>query len=131
MAQAALDMTVGHVRGREAFGGTLSQLQSVAHKVAEMSLEVEASRLLVYRAAALIEAGADRAETTRASAMAKLLATEVAQKVVDAAVQLHGAAALRAGHPLERLYRDVRAPRIYEGASEVQLEIIARGLLRD
>ena len=84
--------------------------------------------LLVYSAAAALDEGAPA--VAGRSAMAKLLATETAQFVVDAAVQIHGARALQRGHPLEHLYREVRAPRIYEGASEIQRTIIARELLR-
>ncbi|MET9446579.1 acyl-CoA dehydrogenase family protein [Streptomyces cinerochromogenes] len=126
MAQAALDATVGHTRGREAFHGRLMDLQAVSHQVAEMALRTEAARLMVYAAAAAHDAGA--ADVPRRAAMAKLLATETAQYVVDIAVQLHGARALRRGHLLEHLYREVRAPRIYEGASEVQRSIIAKEL---
>ncbi|MDT7574049.1 MAG: acyl-CoA dehydrogenase, partial [Pseudonocardiales bacterium] len=90
-----------------------------------------ASRLLVRAAAASYDGGAPRAEITSSAAMAKLFATESAQWVVDQAVQMHGARGLQRGHLLERLYREVRAPRIYEGASEVQRTIIARGLLEE
>ena len=103
-----------------------------------MATRTEAARLLVYAAAAAYDAGegdtggaqAVRGAITAKSAMAKLFATEAAQFVVDAAVQIHGARALRQGHLLEHLYREVRAPRIYEGASEVQRSIIARELYR-
>lgn len=130
MAQAALDATVAHTTTRRAFGGVLADQQAVAHTMAEMATRLEASRLLVHQAAAAYDSGAGRDEVTRRSAMAKLYATESAQFVVDAAVQLHGAMALQRGHLLEHLYRDVRAPRIYEGASEVQRGIIARSLIR-
>ncbi|MER6063815.1 acyl-CoA dehydrogenase family protein [Streptomyces sp. NPDC001792] len=126
MAQAALDATLAHTRRREAFGGRLMDLQTVAHQVAEMALRTEAARLMVYAAATAYDEGA--ADVPGRAAMAKLLATETAQYVVDTAVQLHGAAALRRGHLLEHLYREVRAPRIYEGASEVQRGIIAKEL---
>ncbi|GGX71838.1 acyl-CoA dehydrogenase family protein [Streptomyces fructofermentans] len=126
MAQAALDATLAHTAQRPAFGGVLKDLQSVAHQVAEMALRTEAARLMVYAAAAAYDAGDP--EVPRRAAMAKLLATETAQYVVDAAVQLHGARALRRGHLLEHLYREVRAPRIYEGASEVQRTLIAKEL---
>ncbi|MBT3162748.1 acyl-CoA dehydrogenase family protein [Streptomyces sp. Vc74B-19] len=128
MAQAALDATVVHTARRDAFGGRLKDLQSVAHQVAEMSVRTEAARLMVYAAATAYDEGA--ADVPRRSAMAKLLATETAQYVVDTAVQLHGARALRRGHLLEHLYREVRAPRIYEGASEVQRGIIAKELYK-
>jgi alkylation response protein AidB-like acyl-CoA dehydrogenase len=140
MAQAALDAAVAHAAAREAFGGPLRGLQSVGHRLAEMATRTEAARLLVYAAAAAYDSGGgtggEEARTaglhgpTGRAAMAKLFATEAAQYVVDSAVQLHGARALQRGHLLERLYREVRAPRIYEGASEVQLSIIARELYR-
>ncbi|MEU1101240.1 acyl-CoA dehydrogenase family protein [Streptomyces tibetensis] len=126
MAQAALDATLAHTAGREAFGGRLKDLQAVAHQVAEMALRTEAARLMVHAAASAYDA--DDPDVPRRSAMAKLLATETAQYVVDAAVQLHGARALQRGHLLEHLYREVRGPRIYEGASEVQRGIIAKEL---
>ncbi|MET9735667.1 acyl-CoA dehydrogenase family protein [Streptomyces sp. NPDC006458] len=128
MAQAALDASLAHTAAREAFGGTLSDLQAVAHQIAEMALRTEAARLMVYAAAAAHDRGDP--DVPRRAAMAKLLATETAQYVVDAAVQLHGARALRRGHLLEHLYREVRAPRIYEGASEVQRGIIAKETYR-
>ncbi|WP_078492208.1 acyl-CoA dehydrogenase family protein [Streptomyces yerevanensis] len=129
MAQAALDATLKHTAGRDAFGGKLSDLQTVAHQVAEMAQRTEAARLMVYAAAAAYDEGAP--DVPKRAAMAKLLATETAQYVVDAAVQLHGARALRRGHLLEHLYREVRAPRIYEGASEVQRAVIAKELYRE
>ncbi|MEV7413736.1 acyl-CoA dehydrogenase family protein [Streptomyces sp. NPDC089919] len=128
MAQAALDATLAHTAGRTAFGGVLADLQAVAHRVAEMATRTEAARLLVYAAAGAYDGGAP--DVPRRAAMAKLLATETAQYVVDHAVQLHGAVALERGHLLEHLYREVRAPRIYEGASEVQRTIIAKELYR-
>jgi acyl-CoA dehydrogenase len=128
MAQAALDASLAHAGSRTAFGGPLKDLQSVAHQLAEMATRTEAARLLVYAAAAAYDDG--EPGIARHSAMAKLLATETAQYVVDAAVQIHGARALRRGHPLEHLYREVRAPRIYEGATEVQRTIIAKELYR-
>ncbi|MFD5874956.1 acyl-CoA dehydrogenase family protein [Streptomyces sp. NPDC060322] len=126
MARAALDATLEHTAHRTAFGGPLKELQAVAHQVAEMATRTEAARLLVYAAAAAHDAG--EPGVPRRAAMAKLYATETAQYVVDAAVQLHGARALRRGHLLEHLYREVRAPRIYEGATEVQRTIIAKEL---
>ncbi|MGC9382429.1 acyl-CoA dehydrogenase family protein [Streptomyces sp. MH13] len=128
MAQAALDATLAHTTARDAFGGKLRDLQTVAHQVAEMALRTEAARLMVYAAATAYDEGAP--DVPRRAAMAKLLATETAQYVVDKAVQLHGARALRRGHLLEHLYREVRAPRVYEGASEVQRGIIAKELYR-
>ena len=128
MAQAALAASIAHAERREAFGGPLKDLQSVSHTLAEMATRVEAARLLVYSAAAAYDTGDER--IAGRSAMAKLFATETAQYVVDAAVQIHGAAALQRGHLLEHLYREVRAPRIYEGATEVQRTIIGRELYR-
>ncbi|MFE0965831.1 acyl-CoA dehydrogenase family protein [Streptomyces fungicidicus] len=129
MAQAALDATLGHTARRDAFGCKLKDLQAVAHQVAEMALRTESARLMVYAAATAYDEGAP--DVPRRSAMAKLLATETAQYVVDRAVQLHGARALQRGHLLEHLYREVRAPRIYEGASEVQRSIIAKELYKN
>ena len=138
MAQAATDAAVAHAGTRTAFGGPLKDQQAVSHLLAEMATRTEAARLLVYAAAAAYDASAGTGGgagtvgkgLAAKSAMAKLFATETAQFVVDAAVQLHGARALRRGHLLEHLYREVRAPRIYEGASEVQRTIIARELYR-
>jgi alkylation response protein AidB-like acyl-CoA dehydrogenase len=129
MAQAALDLAVEHAARREAFGGTLKDLQAVSHRLADVAVETAAARLLVHQAAAAYDAG--EAPVTGLAAMAKLYATEAAQRAVDTAVQVHGARALVAGHPLEHLYREVRAPRIYEGTSEIQREIIARELFRE
>lgn len=131
MAQAALDCAVKHSRTREVYGAPLHEQQSVSHTLAEMATRVQASRLLVYAAASAYDAGAPAREITRSAAMAKLHATESAQFVVDQAVQLHGASALQKGHLLEHLYREVRAPRIYEGASEVQRSIIGRSLVQE
>ncbi len=126
MAQAALDAAVAHAGEREAFGKPIGAFQAVSHLLAEMATRLAAARLLVYRAAATYDGG--HPGVTAASAMAKLFATETAQFVVDAAVQIHGARALERGHLLEHLYREVRAPRIYEGTSEIQRTIIAREL---
>jgi acyl-CoA dehydrogenase len=126
MAQAALDVSVTHAGSRRSMGKLLREHQAISQLLGEMATRTEAARLLVYAAAAAYDAGAPHVR--RASAMAKLFATETAQWVVDAAVQIHGAAALERGHLLEHLYREVRAPRIYEGTSEIQREIIAREL---
>jgi alkylation response protein AidB-like acyl-CoA dehydrogenase len=128
MSQAALELAVAWAKRRHAFGKEIREFQAVSHRIAEMATRTQAARLMVYSAAAAYDAGAP--DVTRRSAMAKLLATESAQWVVDSAVQIHGAAALMRGHPLERLYREVRAPRIYEGTSEIQREVIARDLFR-
>ncbi|HEY3773369.1 MAG TPA: acyl-CoA dehydrogenase family protein [Solirubrobacteraceae bacterium] len=129
MAQAALDTVVAHVATRTAFGGPLSRQQAIRHRLADIATRVQGARLLVHAAARAYDAGVR--PTTQVAAMAKLMATEVAQEAVDTAVQFHGASALERGHPLEHLYREVRAPRIYEGASEIQREIIARGLFTE
>ena len=128
MAQAALDASAEHAGTRTAFGKAIKEFQAVSHLLAEMATRTEAARLLVYAAAAAYDQGAPG--VTRSSAMAKLFATETAQFVVDAAIQIHGAVALERGHLLEHLYREVRAPRIYEGTSEIQREVIARELYR-
>ena len=126
MAQAALEATIAYAQTRRTFGVALHEHQAVAHTIAEMATDTRAARLMVYAAAGAYDAGAGAVAAS--SAMAKLFATETAQRVVDRALQLHGAAGLERGHLLEHLYRDVRAPRIYEGASEVQRTIIAREL---
>jgi alkylation response protein AidB-like acyl-CoA dehydrogenase len=128
MAWAALDASVEHASAREAFGKPIREFQAVSHAIAEMATRTEAARLLVYSAAAAVDGGAG--DITRRSAMAKLYATETAQWVVDRAIQIHGARSLERGHLLERLYREVRAPRIYEGTSEIQREVISRDLFR-
>jgi acyl-CoA dehydrogenase len=127
MARRALDETATRARKRNLFGAPLADLQLVQAKLADMALRVDAAALLVYRAAWTKDEGAAR--VTREAAMAKLYATEAAQRVIDDAVQLHGGLGVTRGHPVERLYREVRALRIYEGASEVQQIVIARQLL--
>jgi acyl-CoA dehydrogenase len=126
-ARRALAETLKRAKSRELFGAPLSELQMVQGHIADMALEVDAAALLVYRAAWTKDAGAGR--VTREAAMAKLYATEAAQRVIDAAVQIHGGDGVRAGHPVETLYREIRALRIYEGASDVQKIIIARSAL--
>ena len=129
LAQAALDLALGHARSRVQFGQPLAQFQLVQAKLADMATELRAARLLVYSAARLKDAGAAR--VTLESSMAKLFATEMAHRVIDQAVQIHGGLGVLRGAPIERLYREARAPRIYEGTSEIQRLIIARQLLRD
>jgi acyl-CoA dehydrogenase len=126
-ARRALDEALKRVQDRRMFEGTLADLQLVQGAIAEMALDVDAAALLVYRAAWAKDSGAAR--VTREASMAKLFATERAQRVIDKAVQLHGGDGVRRGHIVERLYRDIRALRIYEGASEVQKVIIARQML--
>jgi acyl-CoA dehydrogenase len=126
-ARRALELALARVSARELFGAPLAELQMVQGHIADMALDIDASALLVYRAAWTKDSGAAR--VTREAAMAKLHATEAAQAVIDAAVQLHGGDGVRAGHPVERLYREIRALRIYEGASDVQKIVIARATL--
>ena len=126
-ARRALDEALARVRGRQMFGAPMGGLQMVQGHLADMALEVDAAALLVYRAAWTRDTGASR--ITREAAMAKLQATEAAQRVVDAAVQLHGGDGVRVGGRVESLYREVRALRIYEGASDVQRLVIARQVL--
>jgi acyl-CoA dehydrogenase len=126
-ARRALAETLKRARSRELFGAPLSELQMVQGHIADMAVEIDAAALLVYRAAWTKDTGAAR--VTREAAMAKLYATEAAQRVIDAAVQIHGGDGVRSGHPVEALYREIRALRIYEGASDVQKIIIARSAL--
>ena len=128
MARAALDEGVQQARTRMLFGAPLADMQLTQAALAEMALGVDAAALLVYRAAWTKDYGAER--VTREAAMAKLFATETAQAVIDRAVQIFGGRGVKKGEAVERLYREVRALRIYEGASEVQKIVIARELLR-
>ena len=126
-ARRAFDETREHVKKRELFGAPLAALQMTQAKIAEMAVEIDASALLVYRAAWAKDRGAER--VTREAAMAKLYATEAAGRICDAAVQLFGGRGVTRGEIVEALFRDVRALRIYEGASEVQHVVIARSVL--
>ena len=126
-ARRALDETLKRAAGRHLFGAPLADLQMVQGHLADMALEIDAAALLVYRAAWTKDMGAAR--VTREAAMAKLFATEAAQRVIDNAVQIHGGDGVRSGHPVETLYREIRALRIYEGASDVQKIVIARSVL--
>ncbi len=126
-AKRAMVETIAHTSNREAFGGVLADLQMTQSTIADMAVSIDASALLIYRAAWQKDSG--QARITREAAMAKLFSTESAQQVVDSAVQLHGGSGVVAGAVVEKLYREVRALRIYEGASEVQKLIIAKQLL--
>lgn len=126
-ARRALDESVARARQRRLFGAPLGDLQMVQGHIADMALDVDASALLVYRAAWTKDSGAAR--VTREAAMAKLHATDRAQIVIDKAVQIHGGDGVRRGHVVERLYREIRALRIYEGASDVQKVVIARQVM--
>ncbi|MBX9928490.1 MAG: acyl-CoA dehydrogenase family protein [Gemmatimonadaceae bacterium] len=128
-ARRAFDESVAHAKERHLFGGPLSALQLTQAAIGEMSTAIDAAALLTYRAAWLRDV--ERAPTTREAAMAKMTATESAQRVIDRAVQLFGGRGVRTGEIVERLYREIRALRIYEGATEVQQLIIAREELRD
>lgn len=126
-SRRAFDEAAGRAVSRRLFGAPMSDLQLVQASLADMALRIDASALLIYRAAWLKDQGAPR--VTREAAMAKLYATDEAQVVIDQAVQLFGGLGVTAGHPVERLYREIRALRIYEGASEVQKIVIARQAL--
>jgi acyl-CoA dehydrogenase len=128
MAARALVLATGHVRARRQFGAPLADQQQVQAYLAEMATELEAARLLVARAAWLRDTRGGR--VTGEAAMAKMFATEAAQRIVDRAVQLHGGQGVLLGSEIEALYRDVRPLRIYEGTTEIQRSVIARTLLR-
>ena len=128
-AEAALDMGISRATTRPMFGAMLSDLQMTQAAIGDMSTEIDAATLLIYRAA--WERDVLQRRTTKSAAMAKMFATESAQRVIDRCVQLHGGLGVRVGHPLEMLYREIRALRIYEGATEVQQVIIARETLKN
>jgi acyl-CoA dehydrogenase len=127
-ARRALDEALAFAKSRRLGGATLADNAVTQAKLADMALLIDASALLIYRAAWQQDLGGS--DNRRAAAMAKLHATESAQQVIDAAVQMHGGAGVTKGVKVEELYRDIRALRIYEGASEVQRQIIARDLLK-
>ncbi len=129
LAERAFDEAVAHTKIRRQFGKQLCNMPTVRATIAEMATEIEAARMLVYRAAVLANA-ADPAATLAAST-AKLFATEAAQRVVDQAVQLHGGSGVVRGSVVERLYREVRPLRLYEGTSEIQKAIIAKNILKE
>ena len=126
-AARALAESLAHAAGRHQFGQAIAEFQGVQHYLADMATQIDASRLLVLQAAAAQDRGEGRPEL---ASMAKLFATEAAGRVADLAVQIHGGAGLVAGSTVERIYREVRALRIYEGTSEIQRNVIARELLR-
>jgi acyl-CoA dehydrogenase len=129
MARRALDHAVRYAQARKQFGRLLAEHQLVQAKLADMITELDAARLLVYRAAYARDTSTDR--VTREASEAKLFATEAAGRIIDSAVQIHGGAGLVSGTVVERLYRDVRALRIYEGTSEIQKLVIAGQLLKE
>jgi acyl-CoA dehydrogenase len=126
-ARRALDLAVDHARSRRMFGATLADRELTQAKLGEMATMIDASALLVYRAA--WQRDVRKTRTTQEAAMAKMAATEWAQQVIDASVQMHGGVGVMTGQVVERLYREIRALRIYEGATEVQKLIIGRGML--
>jgi acyl-CoA dehydrogenase len=127
MATSALHAAIEHVKARRQFGAPLADQQMVRASIADMAVELDAARLLVARAAHLRDMGNGRVSTE--AAMAKMYATEAAQRIIDRAVQLHGGAGVSLGNEVERLYREIRPLRIYEGTTEIQKLIIAKGLL--
>jgi Acyl-CoA dehydrogenases len=129
MAERALDESIAYAKSRKQFGRALAEHQMIQEKLADMATELDAARLLVYRAAYLRDAGV--AQVTREASQAKLYATEAAGRIIDSALQIHGGAGLVRGSVIERLYRDVRALRIYEGTSEIQKIVIASQLLKE
>lgn len=129
MAGRALEEALAHARTRRQFGRPIAEFQLIKEKLARMATDLTAARLLTYRAAWDADAGADR--ITVPAAMAKAFATEAAQRIVDDAVQILGGRGVVAAHPVDRLYRAVRALRIYEGTTEIQHLIIAGRLLED
>ena len=128
-ARRALDATLARVEIREIQGSKLSEMQMIQAHIADMAMAIDTSALLVYRAAWAKDQGQDR--ITREAAMAKFHATEEAQKVIDMAVQIHGGDGVKSGFLVEKLYREIRALRIYEGASDVQKIIMARQVLAE
>ena len=129
MARRALDEAINYAKNRNQFGRPIAEHQLIQEKLADMATALDAARLLVYRAAYLKDAGVER--VTREASEAKLFATEAAGRIIDQALQIHGGAGLIHGSVIERLYRDVRALRIYEGTSEIQKLIIAGQLLKE
>ncbi len=128
MASRALSEAIAHAKHRRQFGNRLADFQLIQDKIARMATELTAARLLVYRAAWEKDQGAAR--VTLEAAMAKSFATEAAQRIIDEAVQILGGRGVLADHPVDRLYRSVRALRIYEGTTEIQRLIIAGQLLK-
>lgn len=128
MARAAFAAALDYARERESFGKAIIEHQAVGFRLADMATQIEAAHLLVLNAAALRDQGADAA---KAAAMAKLFASEMAEKVCSDAIQVHGGYGYVADYPVERIYRDVRVCQIYEGTSDIQRMVIARALARD
>jgi acyl-CoA dehydrogenase len=127
-AQAAIDAATDYATEREQFDQPISEFQAIQHKIAEMATNVEAARSLTYRAASHVENG-DEQEAAKFASMAKLFASERSVEVADEGIQVHGGAGYVTDHPAERLYRDARITKIYEGTSEIQKNIISDQLL--
>jgi len=122
-----MEEAIPYSQKRVQFGQRLSQFQAIQIKLADMATALEAARLLVYQAAWMSDHG--KKEAKQKSSMAKLFATEAAQRIIDDALQIHGGMGVVVGTPVEQLYRDIRALRIYEGTSEIQKLVIAKTLL--
>ncbi|MSQ06110.1 MAG: acyl-CoA dehydrogenase [Dehalococcoidia bacterium] len=129
MAQAAYEAALSYAKERKMFGQTLADFQATQFKLADMAVSLDAARLLTYRAAWLKDSGKE--SVIKEASFAKLFATEAASRIVNESLQIHGGVGLEKGHPVERLYREVRALTIYEGTSEIQRQTIARQLLRE
>src|SRR5688572_13694949 len=129
LAARALDESLAHARARRQFGTAIANFQLTQAALADMATQLDAARLLVYRAAWTKDQGAAR--LTRESGMAKFVANEAAQAIVHRALQIHGGRGVERGSIVERLYREVRALRIYEGTSEIQRLVIAKSLIAD
>jgi len=129
MARAALDEAIRYARKRMQFGKKIADFQAIQFKLADMATELAAARGLVYQAAYLLDHGAKK--ITMESSMAKLYATEAAQRIIDQAVQIHGGYGVVKGYLVEKLYREIRSMRLYEGTSEIQHLVIANMLLKE
>jgi len=129
VAQRAYEEALTYAKGRKAFGQPIAEFQNTQFKLADMATEIDAARLLVYRAAWTRDEVSER--VTKEASMAKLYATEMAWRVVDQALQIHGGYGVLRGTTVERLYREIRQPRVYEGTSEIQRMVIARHILGD
>jgi alkylation response protein AidB-like acyl-CoA dehydrogenase len=128
MAQGAYDAALQYSKVRKQFSRPISEFQAIQHKLVDMATDIDASRLLIYRAASMLDKGQ---RVTRESAMAKLFASEAAVRIANEAVQIHGGYGFIKDYPVEKFYRDVKLCTIGEGTSEIQRLVIARQLLKD
>ena len=128
MAQGAYDAALKYSKLRHQFSRPISEFQAIQHKLVDMATDIDASRLLIYRAASMLDQGR---RVTRESAMAKLFASEAAVRIANEAVQIHGGYGFIKDYPVEKFYRDVKLCTIGEGTSEIQRLVIARQLLKD